>query len=285
MTVHSRKQVPRPDAYGVDFAAGQETAIGVKLTSISRLAAPYKSGCLRSFPARFAPFAPMDNEYSEDNCRGACVAAAVLAECNCYLSYDIQRFLVTPTGNISRTCTSMHFTDPCSQRVQTRMINGDSTSSTKNATTCAACAPACQQTIYDTTVSTSRWPSDQYMRLLAVQAIQADASTRYDYSAVQSRFMRDMVANATRSTRTNLAEVHVYLQSNMITYIDESADYEFDQLLGDLGGVIGLYVGMTIVTFFEMVEMLCLLLYITVRRGFGHVSGEEEEEMVGHSPC
>ena len=54
--------------------------------------------------------------------------------------------------------------------------------------------------------------------------------------------------------------MHVYLQSNMITYIVESQDYELNQLLGDLGGVVGLYIGMTIVTFFELLELLCLLL-------------------------
>ena len=56
------------------------------------------------------------------------------------------------------------------------------------------------------------------------------------------------------------AEVHVYLQSNMITYIVESQDYELSQLLDELGGVVGLYIGMAIGTFFELLELLCLLL-------------------------
>ena len=80
------------------------------------------------------------------------------------------------------------------------------------------------------------------------------------------------------------AEVHVYLQSNMITYIVESQDYEFNQLLGDLGGVVGLYVGMTVVTFFELAELFCLLLYIVFRRCTSYVTKREIEEIVSRFP-
>ena len=69
-----------------------------------------------------------------------------------------------------------------------------------------------------------------------------------------------MAGKTTNYVPKNLAEVHVYMDSNIITYIEERADYEASQLLSDLGGVVGLYVGMTIVSFFELMEMLCLLM-------------------------
>ena len=58
----------------------------------------------------------------------------------------------------------LQFTDPCSQQVRQRMI--------KNMT--CDCHPACMEVIYDTSVSTSRWPSPQYATLMAVQAIVPD---------------------------------------------------------------------------------------------------------------
>ena len=77
------------------------------------------------------------------------------------------------------------------------------------------------------------------------------------------------------------AEVHVYMQTNMITYIVESPDYPLTQMLGELGGVIGLYIGMTIATLFELLELLCLLVYIFVRRITGYVTeGEMSEALV-----
>ena len=107
VTVHSRRQIPRPDAYGVDVAPGVETHIGVRVTRVTRLPAPYESNCLSEFPTAYAPFAPVDNEYSEDNCRTACVAVHVLRECQCYLSYDIQRFATPPQGLERPQCTNV----------------------------------------------------------------------------------------------------------------------------------------------------------------------------------
>ena len=52
----------------------------------------------------------------------------------------------------------------------------------------------------------------------------------------------------------NLVELHIYLQSNSIQYVREEPDYEFSQLLSDLGGVIGLYLGMAVVSALELLE-------------------------------
>jgi uncharacterized membrane protein len=78
----------------------------------------------------------------------------------------------------------------------------------------------------------------------------------------------------------NLVELNVYVQTNSITYIVESQDYEFIQMLSDLGGVLGLYLGMCIISAVEMFEMLCLLVYITCRRMYGAVSSQQYEEVV-----
>jgi hypothetical protein len=80
--------------------------------------------------------------------------------------------------------------------------------------------------------------------------------------------------------KRNLVELNVYVQTNSITCIVESQDYELIQMLSDLGGVLGLYLGMCLMSAMEMLEMVCLLLYIAWRRMYGAVSTEQYEELV-----
>ncbi len=80
--------------------------------------------------------------------------------------------------------------------------------------------------------------------------------------------------------KRNLVELNVYVQTNLITKIVESQDYEMIQLVSDLGGVLGLYLGMCIMSAVEMLEMLCLLAYIAWRRVYGAVHSEQYQEVV-----
>jgi hypothetical protein len=56
--------------------------------------------------------------------------------------------------------------------------------------------------------------------------------------------------------------VHIYLESNNEHYILEQPDYEFATLLSDVGGVIGLYLGMAVVSLVEVLESCALLVYV-----------------------
>ncbi len=55
----------------------------------------------------------------------------------------------------------------------------------------------------------------------------------------------------------NLVELHVFLKTKDIEYISEEADYELASLFSDLGGVIGLYLGLAVVTILEFGEIAC----------------------------
>ena len=74
--------------------------------------------------------------------------------------------------------------------------------------------------------------------------------------------------------------MHIYLQTNAVEVLAECEDYPLIQLLSDLGGVIGLYLGMTVVALIELGEMLLLLLYIVARRTFNFVTHEEIVRLV-----
>ena len=98
-----------------------------------------------------------------------------------------------------------------------------------------------------------------------------------NYSKVVQKFIDNTFINGDDYVRRNLVELRIYLQSNTIAYVVESPTITLSQLLGNLGGVIGLYLGMTVVSAVELAEMLVLLIYVTIKRAFGWVDWQSEE--------
>ncbi len=83
-------------------------------------------------------------------------------------------------------------------------------------------------------MSTSDWPNRRYVNLLAIQPM-SDGNDGYQH--VAGKFINHTLINKDDYVEKNLAEVHIYLESNSIQYLIEEADYEFAQLMSDLGGV------------------------------------------------
>ena len=90
------------------MSPGTETNIAVGVTQVSRLPHPYKSDCTSDFPEEYADYAPMNNEYSEANCRFACRVYHIYEACQCYETFGIQRFANVNASlrmtNVSTAC-------------------------------------------------------------------------------------------------------------------------------------------------------------------------------------
>ena len=98
----------RPESQGIDVTPGLETHIAVRLTQVERLQYPYRSNCTKDFPSDYADFAPMNNVYSEENCLVACRRMRIYDACECYESFDIERYAdrdaTLATTNVPQLC-------------------------------------------------------------------------------------------------------------------------------------------------------------------------------------
>uniref|UniRef100_A0A1I8HAF4 ARID domain-containing protein n=1 Tax=Macrostomum lignano TaxID=282301 RepID=A0A1I8HAF4_9PLAT len=61
-----------------------------------------------------------------------------------------------------------------------------------------------------------------------------------------------------RFVRENFVKLHVYAEESKGTLIRESPSYSFVEVLSELGGIGGLWAGMSLVTFVEVLEFLLL---------------------------
>ncbi|KAK3868192.1 hypothetical protein Pcinc_026412 [Petrolisthes cinctipes] len=108
------------------------------------------------------------------------------------------------------------------------------------------CPEPCRETEYHTQVTTSKLNPGYYSLL----------------------HQHRKPVNSFCSEESDLAVVHVYLESPSYRLIQESPTYTWESLLSNLGGSLGLFVGVSMVSLMEVLELLLdlLLLLLAFRR-------------------
>ncbi len=78
------------------------------------------------------------------------------------------------------------------------------------------------------------------MTLMMLHPLNESNEHGYDYSRVLDTYVQHELLAKDDYVKKNLVELHVYLESNEITVIEEVEQVGFSALLSDVGGVIGL---------------------------------------------
>lgn len=76
----------------------------------------------------------------------------------------------------------------------------------------------CDEYVFDTFVSTSKWPALQYATMMFINPIDTDAGVNYT-RVVEKLFNHTLLHNDNYISK-NLVELHIYLESNDIQYCD-----------------------------------------------------------------
>ncbi len=78
------------------------------------------------------------------------------------------------------------------------------------------------------------------MTLMMLHPLNESNEHGYDYSRVLDTYVQHELLAKDDYVKKNLVELHVYLESNEITVIEEVEQVGFYSLLSNVGGVIGL---------------------------------------------
>ena len=79
----------------------------------------------------------------------------------------------------------------------------------------------------------------------------------------------------------NVVSIHVYFKVLQSSMVEQVASYTADTLIADLGGLLGLFVGASLITLLELAEFLCLLLARSGLARGKRVHQEEEKQKTG----
>lgn len=123
------------------------------------------------------------------------------------------------------------------------------------------CDPLCTEYSYNTHMSYSSWPLDftqsDFFEKYVVQ--HENASQLKAYKNLGKYNSSELISKGL--IKSNFLRINVYLQSMSIEEYDEKQSYELANLFSDIGGTCGLWVGMSIITWCEFMELVVLFLH------------------------
>uniref|UniRef100_V9KZ63 Amiloride-sensitive sodium channel subunit alpha-like protein n=1 Tax=Callorhinchus milii TaxID=7868 RepID=V9KZ63_CALMI len=228
LMVHDPKQTPILEDDGIDLLPGLETSVSLRLESVRRLGGGL-SDCTKD--GKGVEIENLyDSSYSQQTCVRSCFQALMTLRCNC--SY----FFYNKPKN-SHYCNSRSHPDwgHCYYKLYEEFI-------AEKLNCFEKCPKLCDQSLYHITVGHSKWPSKQ----------------------VES-WMRPFLSNKKDfNVRKDFAKLNVYFEALSYREIEEISAISVMELLSSLGGEVSVWFGGSVLSGFELLELLLDFLVLSI---------------------
>ena len=289
--VHPPGESPSLENEGMVFYPGIRASLAFIKTTHSRLGSPY-GNCSDRFKLRHS-----DMKYSPLGCAGEYQQEVIRELCNCtdislpYEHNDVSRFPF---------CRKLAFPDECSfnasfwsnvtqytgrnmdsvpasciaelWKIYKRldcMVNASNIAfkRTTKGSLDLGCYPPCNQLKYEVRDTTNVWPSgDGFLQTIGSLATDSTYQRSREMLGYMIRWTED--ESALTDFRSKFLQLNVYLKDADVIKNSEDALYSWYQMLSEFGGLLGLYIGMSVMTLCEMFELLFIKLWKCVSSKF-----------------
>ncbi|XP_033126038.1 degenerin mec-10-like [Anneissia japonica] len=232
VSIHRQNETPFPEDDAITISPGRSTSVGIRMRQFTRQGEPY-GNCTNTPTADMNAIFKNDSVYTVTACQKACLQRVLTEYCDC-----VDTML---TEGVSRCRLLDNEQERCRQVIN--FLHS------LQLTDCE-CRIPCSEIKYEKTISQSLWPSESYVNTLleSIYAInQSHRNRLYDLPTAQQ----------------NLVRLEVYYEDLSYTSISESPAYTWESLFGDIGGTLGLYIGLSMLTVVEFFEFVIdLVVYI-----------------------
>ncbi|KAK6175316.1 hypothetical protein SNE40_013804 [Patella caerulea] len=288
VVVHAPNTMPSPVNHGFDVPPGYSSSIGLNAVMHTRLSQPF-GNCTNK---KLDGYKTYRNTFF--SCLQLCQQRIIIRECKCKSSSlpevaetNISFCGVIPNWkdilNNSAKYKDKQITVPslaCEEKHLVKMANDRSYEST------CRCFQPCDETTYQKAVSLSYWPLEFY-QLHALQLFygktikQSFMHEAYTYLAKLGNLDHSMDPNDTRRSeilqqsynlsdkeqaerasnliRQNLLRLNVYLEDLSVVEFRQMPAYGLADLFADIGGTLGLWMGISVLTIMELIELIIRL--------------------------
>ncbi|GFY56240.1 degenerin-like protein unc-105 [Trichonephila inaurata madagascariensis] len=104
------------------------------------------------------------------------------------------------------------------------------------------CKPPCRETVYSYTVTSSELNENYYKTVKAIRTLTLDAEGKKKYMNYSDAKL--------------MIGVKVYYNTFQVSRYNEVASYSWETLVANIGGNLGFFMGLTLVTFLEITEFI-----------------------------
>ncbi|XP_070570506.1 low-density lipoprotein receptor-related protein 2-like isoform X2 [Ptychodera flava] len=237
VTLHPHSNQPFPEDDGITIQPGTVTSVALKEGLIKRLEPPYGE-CSEGHSADFNFSSSEGWAYTQVSCQHSCVRRHMLELCGC-----IDTHTATYSDDGPKCMIQNKKQEICRQLMYYLHH--------RNKLPCE-CRTPCLETWYGKTISQSYWPSTKYLNSLLRVLHSLNNETK-------------KITNS-ELARRNLARLEIYFEELNYESVEEKPAYIFENLIGDIGGSLGLYIGLSLITVAEFLEFLCDLVAVCFSR-------------------
>ncbi|XP_077987522.1 degenerin unc-8-like [Glandiceps talaboti] len=227
--IHSQNETAFPEDKGIGIGPGTYTYMGIRKSIRERKGQPYGSCDTSTFlPSIFDEYKDSTIYYSLLSCQKNCLQKKMLEYCGCIID-NIRPEGIDPIP----LCGVLNETQYiCSQLIHHMF---------REAHISCDCEVPCHEEHFKNDISQYVWPSNVYKESLL--------STVYGQNKKTWGLTEE-------NMRENLLRIAIYYEELNYERVYEEPAYEMPQLWADIGGALGLWIGVSTVTVMEFLEFL-----------------------------
>lgn len=247
LVVHNQSDSPFALNSGITIKAGAKSYVGVNRQFTNKLNGSF-SNCLTDLipvtgnsysSTLFSYFNQLNVTYYDQKfCYNLCYQDKLIKKCGCA---DI----IVPTLNNADYCDT-YKTISCLKDFASTFTISDIKVLCEN-----ACPQECNTIEYSLTVTTSGFPAMNYLKIL-------QSSAAYSSMFPQNVSDSDLLEFA----RQGFLKLIINYENPYFTSIDESPAMDSQALFGFLGGQLGLFIGISVLSMAEFFELIIKVLYV-----------------------
>ncbi|KAM8933457.1 epithelial sodium channel subunit gamma-like [Pelodytes ibericus] len=249
LLIHDQSQMPFPEDEGVNVPPGAETDIGMMKVHIKRLKYPYTSQCTDGENMENFYLDTFGAGYTGEACKRTCAQQSIMENCGCsHWEFAYPKDSGFPKCNLSNTSVR-----ECVKLYEFKFAHDQLN---------CHCPLQCKEDLYELTVSGSQWPSTAFIENFSKELKEMGGQ------------MKDIADNP-GLIRDNFVKVVVYFKQLNFELIEEEPSMTEINLISNMGGLVGLWVGFSVCTLAEFFELFLDILLLFVRRCFRTAENRE----------
>ncbi|VDM23885.1 unnamed protein product [Toxocara canis] len=234
IAVHSPTDFPFPDIFGYSAPVGFASSFGLKKQVVKRLGAPY-GDCETRKKMNSSWYIYADYDYNVEGCHRSCFQNLLVQQCGC----GDPRF---PVARGQKHCAAFNATArACLEGAILKIGDFHHVTEMQD----CVCKEPCEHEAFSVTFSASKWPSG------ATDLGDCQGMTEDECEVYYSK---------------NAAMVEVYYEQLNYELLKESEAYGLVNLLADVGGHLGLWLGFSVITIIECAVLVFDLITLCCKR-------------------
>ncbi|CAF0838235.1 unnamed protein product [Rotaria sordida] len=247
--VHDNKQLPLIERRGMALAPGFQHRLAYTKRNIFFLSSPY-STCTNNIPPvmkfMFEKYVGADYAYSEDLCYILCAQAYIYERCKCVNPAQWNaRSIVLPGTNDIVMAPLCNTSNICFKQA---VNNFDLTHSIRGRY-CSYCLQQCSITNFAVKSSLSIAPPEWLVPDIRAFVENSSVPLPFDWSSRWNEYIR-----------SSYVSIELLAESSLIETYTQMAALNFIDVISNVGGQTGLWIGISFLSLMELIEMFYRLI-------------------------